>query len=363
MRRTWVVGLVVCILAASAPAPAAAAVSGEARRARLTVVVAGERVRLPAKRATVTRALAAAGIVPHDGALTSAATGTVLDPLYDHAYALVNGRPASMDLRLRRNWRVDVHHGTDVVEDTATREVTLPYEHQDKVGQPGWLPGAEGLAEEVYGVLSGEVVSHRVVRAPVAAVEVRITTVNPGSSVYLTFDDGPDPTWTPQVLDVLRQHGVKATFCVVGRYVRAHPALVQRVVAEGHALCNHTQNHAALDALSPAGVEAEIAAASAAIVAAAGTGPVVFRMPYGRGGPTVTAVAAKLGLPVLGWTVDPSDYTRPGAAQIVARVSQGVRPGAIVLLHDGGGERSQTVAALRELIPALRNAGYTFGRP
>ena len=360
------VGLVVLALlvaAAGCGAGAAGAASEEARPGRLTVVVAGERIRMPAKHATAARALARVGRVLNDGALLSAGTGAVLDPLYDYGYALVNGRPASMTTRLKRGWRVDLHDGVDVVEDTATREVVLPYEHQDKVGQPGWLPGVEGLAEEVYGVVSGEVVSQRVLQAPVAAVEVRIATVNPGSSVFLTFDDGPDPTWTPQVLDLLRQHGITATFCIVGRYARAYPALVQRVVADGHALCNHTQNHAALDVLAPAAAEAEIASAQAAIVAAAGTAPTVFRLPYGRGNATVTAVAAKLGMALLGWNVDPADYTRPGTDQIVARVSQGMRPGAIVLLHDGGGDRSQTLAALQRLIPTLRDAGYTFGRP
>ena len=89
----------------------------------------------------------------------------------------------------------------------------------------------------------------------------------------------------------------------------------------------------------------------------------MFRIPYGRGSNVVQATAARLGLSILGWTVDPSDYTQPGADQIVARVTQGVRPGAIVLFHDGGGDRSQTVAALDRLIPMLKSAGYSFGRP
>ena len=345
------------------PGPVAQAASGDARPARLTVSVEGVRTRLPAKRATAGAALARAGIVLHDGVLTSAGTGAVVDPLYDHGYVIVNDRPASIDTRLERGWRVEVHDGVDVVEPTATREVVLPYENEDKVGQPGWLPGSEGLAVETYGVVSGEVGSQQVTKAPVAALEVRVATVSAGSSVFLTFDDGPDPTWTPQVLDVLRQYGVKATFCMVGRYARANPALVQRVVAEGHALCNHTQNHASLDTLSAAGVEAEISGATASIAAAGSGTPIVFRIPYGRGSPTVSAVAGKLGLPILGWNVDPSDYTRPGTDQIIARVSQAVRPGAIVLMHDGGGDRSQTVAALQKLIPALRGAGYSFGRP
>ena len=366
MRRKWLVGLTALTAASLAPfgaAGPAGATTVAARSAALTVLVDGARTQVPAARPTAAGALARAGVVPHDGVLRSAATGAVVDALYDHGYITVNGRPASMDTRLRRGWRVDVVNGVDAVEDTATREVAIPYANADKVGEPNWLPGAEGLASEVYGVVSGEVVSRTVLREPVAAVEVRVAMVSAGSSVFLTFDDGPDPTWTPQVLDVLKANGVKATFCMVGRYARANPDLVRRVVAEGHTLCNHTQNHASLDTLSADAVEAEIGGASASISAAAGVGPKVFRVPYGRSTATVLAVAAKLGLPILGWNVDPSDYTRPGTDVIVARVSQAVRPGAIVLMHDGGGDRSQTVAALGRLIPALRAAGYTFGTP
>ena len=359
----WVVGLVACTLLGAAHVGTAAAASSEARRERLTVMVEGAPTRLSARRPTAVKALTRAGIVPRDGALRSAATGAVVDPLYDHGYVLVDGRPASMDTRLKRGSRVDVHDGVDVVEATATRQVPIPFDNADKVGQPGWLPGSEGLAEETYGVVSGEVVTRTVLKAPVAAVEVRVATVSAGSSVFLTFDDGPDPTWTTQVLDVLAKHGGRATFCMVGKYARANPALVQRVVSEGHALCNHSQTHASLDTLSVDGVEAEIAGAQASISGAAGRSPTVFRIPYGRGSATVQAVAAKLGLSILGWNVDPSDYTRPGTDQIVARVSQALRPGAIVLFHDGGGDRSQTVAALDRLIPAMKSAGYSFGTP
>ncbi|MFA5883477.1 MAG: polysaccharide deacetylase family protein [Acidimicrobiia bacterium] len=366
MGRKWLVGLAaLAVISVALVGPVGTA--GAAARSRpgtVTVLVDGVRTKVSAARPTAARALTRAGVVPHDGVLRAAVSGTVIDPLYEHAYITVNGRPASMDTKLRRGWRVDVVNGTDAVEETATREVAVPYANQDKAGQPGWIAGSEGLASEVYGVVSGEVVTRTVLREPVAAIEfTRPADVGAGSAVFLTFDDGPDPTWTPQVLDVLRANGVQATFCMVGRYVAANPDLVRRVVAEGHALCNHTQNHARLDALAAAAVETEIGAASAAIEAAAGVRPSVFRIPYGRGSPTVSAVIAKVGMSNLGWTVDPSDYTRPGAAVIVARVAQAVRPGSIVLFHDGGGDRSQTVAAIAQLIPALKSAGYTFGRP
>lgn len=146
--------------------------------------------------------------------------------------------------------------------------------------------------------MSGEVAARRVLREPVAARELaRAPTVSAGSSVFLTFDDGPDPSYTVQILDVLKAQGVKATFCIVGRCADS-----------------------------------------------------------------ITA-AARLGWPVLGWNVDPSDYTRPGTEVIITRVASAARPGSIVLFHDGGGDRSQTAAALPAIIGALRTAGYSFGAP
>ena len=188
-------------------------------------------------------------------------------------------------------------------------------------------------------------------------------TVSAGSAVFLTFDDGPDPTWTLRVLDVLRSAGVKATFCMIGRNVRAYPDIARRVVAEGHALCNHTDSHARLDTLSAGAIEAEITMAGNSIEAATGVRPTLFRFPYGRTSPTASGIVGRLGLRVVPWNVDPSDYTRPGTDTIIARVARTVKPGSIVLMHDGGGDRSQTVAALTSLITSLRAAGYNFGTP
>jgi peptidoglycan/xylan/chitin deacetylase (PgdA/CDA1 family) len=317
-----------------------------------------------AARATLAVALQRAGVTPYDGVLKSAGTASVLDPFYDRAVVTVNGAAVSMDTRLRRRAQIVVENGTDAVEPTETRAFTIPYPNQDKVAQ-GWIPGAEGLGEEVVGTISGEVVERRVLREPVGAREPPPlpAAVSAGSSVFLTFDDGPDPTWTLRVLDVLRSAGVKATFCMVGRYVRAYPDVARRVVAEGHTLCNHTDNHARLDTLSAAAIEAEIQTAGNSIEAATGVRPTLFRFPYGRTSATANGVVGRLGLRVLGWTVDPSDYTRPGTDAIIARVAQAVRPGSIVLLHDGGGDRSQTIAAITSLITSLRAAGYVFGTP
>jgi len=366
MRGRWlgIVLLVALVAAGTVVVVETRAEGGVASARAVAVRVNGEPVRLGATHATLAVALERAGIDPHDGVLRSAGTATVLDTLYDPAVVTVNGVGVSMDSRLPNHARIVVDNGADAVEPTQTRMVPIPYPNQDKVGQPGWITGAEGQAEEVYGTISGEVISRRVTRDPVAAQQVIVpAAVSAGSSVFLTFDDGPDPTWTLRVLDVLRAAGIKATFCMVGRYARAYPDVARRVVAEGHTLCNHTDSHASLDRLSAAGVEAEIQTAGNSIEAATGVRPTLFRLPYGRTSATANAVVARLGLRVLPWNVDPSDYTRPGTEAIITRVVQAVKPGSIILFHDGGGDRSQTVAAITSLITSLRAAGYTFGTP
>lgn len=366
MRRAWVGSLAVLAIAALGAAGLIVTrpSSDTAGPTRVIVTVDGVRTTLRAARATPTYALKAASVAPVDGALRAVVSGSVLDSLYEPGVVLVNGLPASMDARLEPGDRVTLRNGVDTVEPTAVREAAIPYPDQDKVGSGAWAAGREGLAEETYGVVSGEVTARRVLREPVAARELaRAPTVSAGSSVFLTFDDGPDPSYTSQVLDVLKAQGVKATFCIVGRYAQAFPDVVRRIVAEGHTVCNHTQNHARLDSLSGAAIESEITVGADSITAAAGVRPRVLRLPYGRSNSIVYATAARLGWPVLGWTVDPSDYTRPGTEVIITRVVSAARPGSIVLFHDGGGDRSQTAAALPAIIGALRTAGYSFGTP
>jgi peptidoglycan/xylan/chitin deacetylase (PgdA/CDA1 family) len=171
----------------------------------------------------------------------------------------------------------------------------------------------------------------------------------------LTFDDGPDPRWTPAVLDLLRRYRMRATFCLVGEHVVEHPELVRRIAADGDALCDHTWSHdEALADRPQATIRAEMGRTYDAIVAASGGNrPRYFRAPGGRWSPAVVAEARRLRLRPLGWSVDPADWRRPPAVLITRRVLDGAVPGAIVLLHDGYGNRAATVAALRDILPAL----------
>ncbi len=182
----------------------------------------------------------------------------------------------------------------------------------------------------------------------------------PAGAVALTLDDGPHPTWTPRMLDVLRTHQVLATFCLVGDQARAHPALVRAILAAGHSLCNHTMTHPQPFSRRPrAQLRAEISGAQQAIIAAGGLSPRLFRAPGGDWSPDVLAVADELGLTPLGWDVDPRDWSRPGE-EVIVRALSAARAGDILLSHDGGGDRSQTVAALDRVLPALRARGCVF---
>jgi peptidoglycan/xylan/chitin deacetylase (PgdA/CDA1 family) len=187
--------------------------------------------------------------------------------------------------------------------------------------------------------------------------------VRPGA-VALTFDDGPDPYWTPRILAVLARARVRATFCLIGRQAAAHPELVRAIAAGGHALCDHTWDHDEHLAGKPAAVVArQLARTRAAILAAAGRAPVLFRAPGGGWSAVLEAAARRQGMAALKWDVDPRDWARPGTAAVVRVVMAQVRPGSVVLLHDGGGDRSQTLAALSVLLRELPARGYSFQLP
>jgi peptidoglycan/xylan/chitin deacetylase (PgdA/CDA1 family) len=200
----------------------------------------------------------------------------------------------------------------------------------------------------------------RIGRQPRPAFTVhRLHPDAPPHAVALTIDDGPDPQWTPAVLDVLRRHRVNATFFLIGERVAEHPHLVARILALGHTVGNHSLRHPyPFGALSPAELDEEIAGGQERIVAA-GAHPRLFRAPAGGWSPEVLRVVARHGLTPADWTVDTHDWKEPGEARVAAALLR-CRPGDILLCHDGGGDRAQTVAALDSALPRLRERGLTF---
>lgn len=183
------------------------------------------------------------------------------------------------------------------------------------------------------------------------------------SVVYLTFDDGPHPDFTPPIMDILARYGAEATFFVLGAAVERYPKLAAALAAAGHRLENHTFNHLALDQISRETYLAEVSATDAAIRSAAGdaAGPTrCVRPPYGAIGADTTAIAAELGKSIVMWNIDAQDWRQPDADQIAQHVLANVFPGAIILMHDGGGVRSQTVAALRTVMAELAARSFKF---
>ncbi|MFM6931439.1 MAG: glycosyltransferase [Novosphingobium sp.] len=191
--------------------------------------------------------------------------------------------------------------------------------------------------------------------------------------VALSFDDGPDPEWTPQILDILKAKHVPATFFVIGENAMPHPFLLNRIVDEGSEIGNHSFTHPNLAQVSAEGTRIELNSTNRLVEAYTGRSLRLFRAPYfGDAEPTTTneivpaLVAQQDGYTNVGLHVDPGDWKRPGVAAIVKSALDQVQTGnpesagQIILLHDGGGERSQTVAALPAIIDGLRARGFQF---
>jgi peptidoglycan/xylan/chitin deacetylase (PgdA/CDA1 family) len=170
--------------------------------------------------------------------------------------------------------------------------------------------------------------------------------------LYLTFDDGPSRDWTPKVLQVLDRYDAKATFFQLGRAQRAYPALARRVRAAGHTIANHSTTHRDLTMLSNGGIRWEVRN---------GPDSPCFRPPYGAINHRVRSVLRSEGVrDIVLWDIDTLDWTRPGSHRIARTVIKYARPGKIVLMHDGGANRSQTVAALDTILRELNDQGYVF---
>jgi len=182
-----------------------------------------------------------------------------------------------------------------------------------------------------------------------------------GTNIALTIDDGPDPRWTPQILALLARYQIHATFCVIGRHATTYPDLIRAIIAGGHQIANHTQTHPIpLTRLPPTGIAAQLAQATDAITAAGAPHPTLFRAPGGAWSPAVLAACTTAGMRPLDWSVDPRDWSRPGVPHIVDTILTKTRPGSIILDHDGGGNRQQTIDALTIALPRLIDAGYHF---
>ncbi|KQT35271.1 hypothetical protein ASG29_03980 [Sphingomonas sp. Leaf412] len=273
-------------------------------------------------------------------------------------------------------WRMgseDPHFWTAIRDGAAGALRTIPAQEQVAVLGQGEVMRLDAQATTGRRVLTadgaGMIRDARVDRLPGSDVVQRVGARR--RLVALTFDDGPDPVWTPRILDVLKREGVPATFFVTGANALGHGDLLRRIVAEGSEIGNHSTLHSNLSHRSPEAIRLELGATERLVEAYTGRAMRLFRPPFlGDADPDrrdelhATRVGAAMGYLTVGLNVDPHDWQTPSPGQVVARtiaqVERGtaMRPAQIVLLHDAGGDRSRTLAALPAIIRGLRARGY-----
>lgn len=179
--------------------------------------------------------------------------------------------------------------------------------------------------------------------------------------VAITFDDGPHHTFTPQLLKVLHEERVKATFFLLGKEVNKNPKIALRIYKEGHELGNHGYSHRAMRHLNQNQIYQEMMKTQKAIAHHVGIKTTLFRPPYGEMVPSILRVNNQLGYRLIRWSLDPRDWDQHQTADKIARhVKKSVRPGDIILFHDGGLNQKQTISAVRMVIRDLKKRGYQF---
>lgn len=288
------------------------------------------------------------------------------------ATALINETEIS-DLKTHINEgdQVVVSNGTDVMEAYTDSEPTVIPAGYSKVGAWGalhvFLPGQDGEVVTRTGSESGKTVD----QTTKEKIDERLVYYNANSNgekvVALTFDDGPWGTTTDQILDILKENGAKATFYTIGQQIPEHADQIKRMAADGHEIATHTWDHAdgsgkgvSLDLMSTDERKQEVEKGLAIIKETTGKdASIYFRAPGGNFGEATANDLKSLVDGEIGWNIDTEDWRRPGAEVIAARIKS-VQPGGIILMHDGGGDRSQTVAGLREGLAYLKSQGYKF---
>jgi peptidoglycan/xylan/chitin deacetylase (PgdA/CDA1 family) len=298
---------------------------------------------------TLGQALATFHAKPKAGRLLDVEGGVLKRNAYPGTVLLNGSATSQLSTPLIAGDRIRTVAGQDRTEPTYQVKTTLSGE-QPRNPQY-YLGSAPGVQVTTYGKVSGKIAS--VVFDPTGKGHIP-------KAVALTFDDGPNPTYTPKILAILHRFHIKATFFLIGYEAQKYPSLVKKEQAAGMTIGDHSWSHPispALAALPPIQIQAQIQKASD-YLGSLGATPYLFRPPGGSYDQTVVQDALRLGMRTIIWTVDPKDWT-PGikAKTIVKRVLSNVHAGSIVLMHDGGGDRSATVRALPEIIKGIRKMG------
>lgn len=287
----------------------------------------------------------------------------------------INGAAATINSELSGDTTVEITDGGDKTEEATETEEAIPYgKSSDDTSFAGYWNGSihllsdgeDGVRVVKTGKVSGKTVDE-VVKAPIDAGYHNYTVKTDDKVIALTFDDGPWPETTDQILDLLQQYDAKATFFVIGNQVSNYASQLKRAYDMGCQICTHTWDHAAGSgqgvsiALMSADEQInEVKRGYQAIADAIGVEPDhILRAPGGNFYGDVIDNLWPYVDAEIGWDVDTEDWSRPGTDSIVQMIMS-VQPGQVILMHDGGGDRSQTVEALRQTLPQLVEQGYKF---
>ena len=294
-------------------------------------------------------------------------TGQVLDPKGGEPVVItVDGHSLRSGERIRFGGNaIKLARGADVVHATAVKPVALAPKISLQGGNGRLIgllrAGRTGTTLQTIDTVTGKVLSSKEATPAVDTLLQAYTSTRVNRRVVaLTFDDGPWPSSTAAIVSILKQQQVKATFFELGSNIKSHPELTRACVNGGNLVGLHSWDHKDFTKLSADQISDQLSRSQAAFKAATGQSTRWFRLPYGASTTQIDGQLALKNFRLAYWTVDPNDWRRPGAGTIASRVIGAARPGAIILMHDGGGDRSQTVAALPKIITTLKKQGYTF---
>lgn len=311
----------------------------------LLITVNGDPKGVP-EGVTLGEALKSMGIKARPGHLRDV-TGAVIDANAYPAKLRVDGKRASKETVLAEGAEIEVEAGRDRTEPTTSEKERVDEPQQ---ANPQYLLGAApGWRITTTGQESGKV----------ASIVFEPERLRSPKAVALTFDDGPNASYTPRVLDILDRENAPATFFVLGYLVERYPDIVRRTIREGHVVGSHSWNHphdfaSLTDRKQTRQIEDSVRA-----IEAEGETPYLFRPPEGSFDAGVVELARKEGLRTVMWSVDPHDYESSSTPRGLTRyVLSHLKPGAIILFHDGGGDQSATVKALPGIIKGIRARGY-----
>ncbi len=327
-----------------------------------TVTVDGRSMRVPAGSTVASLQdegvyeAPAGDLIAVDGSVL--ATGSGQPPR-----VLRNGRPALLSQRVYGGDSLASLKGLDRRESIVVTDVPIPfgfrYTGKGSLSEVR-TPGSPGMRRVTMGLASGAEVSSKIVSLPVDAVIERMRPAAGTKVVALTFDDGPWPGQTDRILDVLRTKQVRATFFMLGVRAKSQPEIARRVADEGHLVGNHSVGHRSLARSKAKEARRQIERGRELLEKYTGVDTPWLRPPYGEMDKGAWRVVRASKSRVVMWNVDSHDWEKRGVSKIVKVVVKNTKPGAIVLMHDGGGDRRQTVKALPIIIDKLRAKGYKF---